>query len=602
MVFKNKDDHFEDIKKDTSVNRYTLGLYFKVMWHFKKYTILLALSSTITAVCVTVILPFLLSQAVDLVSQKAALTWDSSLGRLLLSSLGIVIIAAISHFMGVSSFANLDTRAQSYLRGIIFERLVYESSRFYANSMAGSLTSNAIAFVNGYFTVEELFLIKGINLVLPVVLGMGIVAVQSLPLAGLFLSISIIISIKVVVDSRYRAPFRRARRDAMSTLNGFIADVISNSAGVRANAGEDHEKATLFDKQGTWMSAAYINLIHFGRHNAVLLGSVNILQVIGVGIAAWLVTKGQVSLGLVVFAISYSQRLIASLFDLGPTLQAYQGAMADAAPMGEVLMAEHTVVDAPRALDIKVVEGTIDFESVTYQYEEDGAPILKDLSLRIPGGQHVGVVGRSGAGKTTLTHLLLRFDDLHSGKITIDRQDIEGITQRSLRRAISYVSQDSQLFHRTIRENIAYGEPDATDRQIIHAAKQAHIWELIKDLPEGLDTKVGERGVKLSGGQRQRVAIARAILKDAPLLVLDEATSALDSESEKYIQESLDMLMKKRTAIVIAHRLSTIQKMDRIIVLDKGRIVEDGTHATLLKKKKGVYASLWAHQSGGFIE
>ena len=231
----------------------------------------------------------------------------------------------------------------------------------------------------------------------------------------------------------------------------------------------------------------------------------------------------------------------------------------------------------------------------------NGEHVFDNFNLTIASGQRVGLVGHSGSGKTTLTRLLLRFSDIYEGMITIDGQDIAMVTQRSLRDSIAYVPQEPLLFHRSLRENIAYGKPDASEEEIRRAARQANALQFIESLPDGFDTMVGERGIKLSGGQRQRIAIARAILKDAPILVLDEATSALDSESEKLIQESLTELMKGRTSIVIAHRLSTIAKLDRIVVLDKGRVIEDGTHSELTKKG-GVYSMLWSHQSGGFIE
>jgi ATP-binding cassette subfamily B protein len=226
---------------------------------------------------------------------------------------------------------------------------------------------------------------------------------------------------------------------------------------------------------------------------------------------------------------------------------------------------------------------------------------LTIFSLDIKPGERIGLVGRSGSGKTSLTKLLLRFNELDSGRIVIDGQDITKIKQGDLRKSIAYVAQEPYLFHRTIRENIAYGKPDASDQEVRLAAKQANALDFIDTMPNGLDTIVGERGIKLSGGQRQRIAIARAILKDAPILLLDEATSALDSESERLIQNSLDKLMKHRTSIVIAHRMSTISKLDRIVVLDDGKISEQGTHQELLDKH-GIYAKLWQHQSGGFIE
>ncbi|MDY3667587.1 MAG: ATP-binding cassette domain-containing protein, partial [Collinsella sp.] len=261
------------------------------------------------------------------------------------------------------------------------------------------------------------------------------------------------------------------------------------------------------------------------------------------------------------------------------------------------------VADDENAPELKVGEGAIDFEHLSFAYRDAaaGESVFDDLTLHVAAGQRVGLVGKSGSGKTTLTKLLLRLDDVQGGRVLVDGQDVSRCTQQSLRRQVAYVPQEALLFHRSIRENIAYGRPDATDEQIREAARLANALEFIDRLPRGFDTMVGERGVKLSGGQRQRVAIARAILTDAPILVLDEATSALDSESEALVQEALENLMRGRTSIVVAHRLSTVAALDRIVVLADGEIVEDGTHAQLVEAG-GEYASLWGRQTGAFLE
>jgi ATP-binding cassette subfamily B protein len=261
------------------------------------------------------------------------------------------------------------------------------------------------------------------------------------------------------------------------------------------------------------------------------------------------------------------------------------------------------VVDQPNARNLKADKGEIVFDKVSFAYDDaaEGSSLFAGLNIKIKAGERVGLVGRSGGGKTTITSLLLRFNDVDDGQILIDGQDISKVKQRSLRENIAYVPQEPLLFHRSLFENIGYGKQSASKEQVIEASKLAHAHDFISELPNGYETLVGERGVKLSGGQRQRVAIARAMLKDAPILVLDEATSALDSESEVLIQDALWKLMDKRTSIVIAHRLSTIQKMDRIIVLDSGKVVEEGTHTQLIKNN-GKYAELWNHQSGGFLE
>lgn len=266
-----------------------------------------------------------------------------------------------------------------------------------------------------------------------------------------------------------------------------------------------------------------------------------------------------------------------------------------------ILSTESSVKDTDNATELVVPNGRVAFSDVRFMHDGAEVSIFDGFSIDIAPGQRVGLVGHSGSGKTTFTRLLLRFNDIDDGSISIDGTDIATVTQQSLRSAIAYVPQEPLLFHRSLRDNIAYGNPTASMKDIERAARLANAFDFIQTLPKKFDTLVGERGIKLSGGQRQRIAIARAILKNAPILLLDEATSALDSESEKLIQDSLDELMKGRTSIVIAHRLSTIAKLDRIIVLDDGKIIEDGTHAQLLRKK-GTYASLWSHQSGGFIE
>jgi ATP-binding cassette subfamily B multidrug efflux pump len=265
----------------------------------------------------------------------------------------------------------------------------------------------------------------------------------------------------------------------------------------------------------------------------------------------------------------------------------------------------HALTDRPGARDLAVRGGEIRFEGVSFHYGRAEAGVIEGLTLRIAPGEKVGLVGPSGAGKTTLTSLLLRLHDLEGGRILIDGQDIAEVTQASLRRQIAVVTQDTSLLHRSIRENIAYGREDATEAEIVAAAEAAHADAFIRELTDhkgrgGYDAQVGERGVKLSGGQRQRIAIARVILKDAPILILDEATSALDSEVEAAIQESLDRLMQGKTVLAIAHRLSTIAALDRLVVLENGRIVEEGRHADLVRAG-GLYARLWARQSGGFL-
>jgi ATP-binding cassette subfamily B protein len=300
--------------------------------------------------------------------------------------------------------------------------------------------------------------------------------------------------------------------------------------------------------------------------------------------------------------LSYTTTIVDQLFQFSNNaLRNYNRSIGDASQMIATLAEPPAVTDPSGPESAKIKTGDIAFQNVVFKHDGSDDAIFDKLSLRIRHGEKIGLVGHSGSGKTTFTRLLLRFSDIDDGEILIDGQNIARITQDDLHKVIAYVPQEPLLFHRSIQENIAYGDSEASDAAVKLAAKRANADEFITSLPDGYDTLVGERGVKLSGGQRQRIAIARAMLKDAPILVLDEATSALDSESEVLIQDALWKLMEGRTAIIIAHRLSTIQHMDRIIVLDEGRIAEEGSHKKLIKAG-GTYARLWAHQSGGFID
>ena len=495
-----------------------------------------------------------------------------------------------------------ETAMQRDLYAQCFSKLTNQTLFFHSNKFGGSLVSQTNKLVGAVESFWDTIIWSVLPLVISLV-GSIIVLSTLLWQYALFLLIfSIVFSIVVYYGSKPMAKLTKKEAKSSNKLNGQLADVISNILAVKSSGAEATEQKFFTKTVNSWRNSS-LDVMRGFLKVSTIYSSINMVIKIGaITFAVYAAQNNLVSVASVYLIITYTGSVAHELWNMNGIMRNYNRIIGNANDMVEILQTPTTLIDKSD-LKLKVTNGEISMDKITFTHDEgQGDTLFHDFSLEIKPGEKIGLVGTSGSGKTTLTKLLLRFADIDSGKITIDGQDISEVTQASLRAKIAYVPQEPLLFHRSVRENIAYGRPDATDAEIEEAAKKAGAYDFIVGLKDGFDTMVGERGIKLSGGQRQRVAIARAILKDAPILVLDEATSALDSESEALIQKSLETLMKNRTSIVIAHRLSTIAKLDRIIVLKDGKIVENGSHDELINKKRGVYAKLWARQSGGFIE
>ena len=486
---------------------------------------------------------------------------------------------------------------------VSFDALSNQSMTFHSNRFGGTLVSQTSKFMAAYNQLVEAL----VHPFLPVFGSVVFVCVLLGPRVPLYVVILMALfavygTVSYIMYKRILHLNEKAAK-AQNDLSGELSDAVTNILTVKTYGREDYERS-LFDAANREVVLRDSKRMRSSLVRGVITAgiAVVIMSVVAVFISggnAWFgITPGTL---VMMFTYTYTMTLQFNFINSG--LQRFNRAFGDASGMTQVLDEPRLVADAPDAKPLVVREGAIDFQDIGFSYEDGGVrtKVFEGLDLHIPAGQRVGLVGMSGAGKTTLTKLLLRLSDIQEGRILVDGQDVSACTQQSLRRSIAYVPQEALLFHRSIAENIAYGRPDATMDEIREAARRANALEFIERLPQGFDTITGERGIKLSGGQRQRVAIARALLADCPILVLDEATSALDSESEHLVQDAFATLMRGRTCIVVAHRLSTVASLDRIVVLADGKVIEDGPHDELIAAG-GEYAHLWSRQTGAYLE
>ncbi|WP_190168333.1 ABC transporter ATP-binding protein [Streptomyces mirabilis] len=545
------------------------------------------------------IAPLIVAKLVGRIAGDAGISIGSTLPYVL-GFAGVLLLAEMLWRIGLHCLNRLDALGIEQLYVIGMDELFAKDAAFFHDNFAGSLTKRVLSFASRFEEFVDTMTFQVVGSFVPLVFGAVVLwRYEPLLVVGLLAMIALT-ALCVLPLIRRRQALVDQREEAIARVSGHVADSLMNMDTVRAFAAEEREAA---EHRSRVAASRRLMLRSWDYGNlridtlvapmSVLTNALGLLLAVALG-------GGSQGVEAVVVAFTYYSNATRIMFEFNQIYRRLESSMTEAAQFTELLLKPPTVLDpkTPEALLSRAAD--VRFEQVTFAHA-GAQPLFEGLDLAVPSGAKIGLVGRSGGGKTTLARLLLRMTDIDSGRILIGGQDISRLRQADLRGLMAYVPQDPAMFHRTLRDNIAFARPDATEAEIRRAAEAAHVTEFADALPDGFDTMVGERGVKLSGGQRQRVALARAILRDAPILLLDEATSALDSESEILVQEALWRLMEGRTALVVAHRLSTVATMDRLVVLDRGRIIEQGTHQELLASE-GAYAKLWQHQSGGFLD
>lgn len=593
------------MKPNPDTTKKTLKLYWHYGTRYKLWLFKIYPTMAVAQFGEDFVIPLIVSSILTKLAngQVSQLTFDKIWPILL----AVIALELFSHSLWnfiVRNFWRWQEMVMRDLNMVAFDHLSSMSYRFFSNRFAGSLVNQVNKFCGSFERLTDALTWNVYKLVVGVIFTVIILAPKAPLVVVAILFISALYVPLVWVYRRQQLPYNIRWSASETKRTGQLADAVSNILAVKSFANEklEHQlmQARVDEVYDRSMETMKLNMKQ-EFNTGSLQRSINVAVII---LSVWLAVTGHIQAGVIYLALTYTTAILHRLWDLNNTFRTLTRVFGDAADMTEILQLEPEVKDPEHPEKPRIKDGDIEMRAVSFDYPEKkhDSRFLHDFNLKIKPGEKIGLVGPSGGGKTTITKLLQRFMDIHEGEILIDGQNIANLKQADLRRFISYVPQEPLLFHRSLTDNIGYGQNDATEKQIRNAAKLAHADEFIQELPEKYETLVGERGVKLSGGQKQRVAIARAMLRNAPILVLDEATSALDSESEKLIQDALWKLMEGRTSLVIAHRLSTIQHMDRILVLDNGHIVEEGTHKQLIAIKDGLYAKLWAHQSGGFLE
>jgi ATP-binding cassette subfamily B protein len=576
-----------------------LRYYGRQMARLRRFSVPGMLLPALGNTCIYYIAPLLVAQLVGRFASHGQPSAGAALPYIL-GFAGVLLGGEVLWRIGIHCLNRLDGHGIENLYVIGMDELLAKDAAFFHDNFAGSLTKRVLSFAARFEDFADALTFNVVGNLVPLVFASVVLwHYNPLLVAGL-IGLIVITGASLAPLIRRRQRLVDEREEASADVSGRVADSIANMETIRAFAAEDREAA---EHRARVADLRRKSVRSWDYHNlridvlvsplAALANALGLLLAVALG-------GGSHGIEVIIVAFTYYSNATRIMFEFNQIYRQLESSLTEAAQFTELLLTPPTVTDPVAPEPLRPKASDVRFERVTFAHD-GGQPLFAGLDLAVPDGTRLGLVGRSGGGKTTLTRLLLRMMDIDDGRILIGGQDISKLRQADLRSLIAYVPQDPVMFHRTLRDNIAFARPQATDAEIRLAAEAAHVTEFADALPDGFDTMVGERGVKLSGGQRQRVALARAILRDAPVLLLDEATSALDSESEVLIQQALWQLMEGRTALVVAHRLSTVARMDQLVVLDHGEIVEQGTHRELLGLD-GTYARLWQHQSGGFLD